>query len=730
MRLVLKRAWRVGGGVLLTVLLAASVAMFILRDTSGEPTPVALILLSACALIAVASITRRLTFVAPSSRAGRASSILGAAEALADLEVGVALVATTFAVLAVSGGIASPLHPLIYGVVAFAAAAQRRSAAIAVVGVACALEVALVRGSGAGALILASHLTFILGAAASHVLLFRGLVRRARRHFTTRVDAAISRQAESARDYRLIGAALSVESRPDRVRNDEENLLAAGSAEVVSANAYHALTLLRRSLGARTAVLLWLDSSGRFLKIKELDSECNPPDALPLVEAESIAVGGVLGAAIRDIAPVVMAQTRSRQVAYYETSEPVGAFIGVPVLDGPHVRGVLAIDRPRPFEDEDVALVESAAEQVMRAIRSEQVFAALERSKYEHERFYQATAMLGRALTFEQVIETAFDAAAQIVDHELAVISLYDRERRRHRVVGSRVEPGSSLLVKPETLTDLEFRDNQGLAAMVVKNRHFLPAAGEVRDATAPIFTRKVRMKGAESLLVLPLLSAEEPVGTFTLASARRGAFRSDIREMLGVIANQVAVSIENGLIYKKMETMATTDGLTELTNHRSFQESFDDLLQRAQRHDHQAAMLLCDVDHFKHVNDTYGHPVGDEVLRQVAAVLRNAVRKIDIPARYGGEEFAVVLEATDLKGAIGLAERIRKDVGALLLPSDKGTFQITMSIGISSFPADSTDKAELIERADLALYHAKETGRNRVVSFSEFDAARRKRAG
>jgi diguanylate cyclase (GGDEF)-like protein len=173
---------------------------------------------------------------------------------------------------------------------------------------------------------------------------------------------------------------------------------------------------------------------------------------------------------------------------------------------------------------------------------------------------------------------------------------------------------------------------------------------------------------------------------------------------------------------------MATTDGLTGLTNHRTFQERFGDLIERSQRHGHKAAMLLCDVDHFKKVNDTYGHPIGDEVLRQVAKVLQNAVRKIDIPARYGGEEFAVVLEATDLEGALGLAERIRTDVGNLSIDSDKGPFSVTMSIGVAAFPADGTDQATLIEHADMALYHAKESGRNRVVCYRDFDAQRKKR--
>jgi two-component system cell cycle response regulator len=336
--------------------------------------------------------------------------------------------------------------------------------------------------------------------------------------------------------------------------------------------------------------------------------------------------------------------------------------------------------------------------------------------------------MLGRALTLEQVMDTAFDAAAEIADYDLAVITLFSPETRRHKVQGARHRPDAPTIVAPEALASLEFKDNAGLVSMVVKNRHYLPASGELKDDAIPVWTKRVKVRGAESLLVLPLTSADEVIGTLTLASQNRGRFRKDIREMLGVIANQVATSLQNAMMYRKMETMATTDGLTGLTNHRSFQERFGQLLERSARHGHKAAVLLCDVDHFKKVNDNYGHPIGDEVLRQVARVLKGAVRVIDIPARYGGEEFAVVLEATDLEGAMRLAERIREDVGRLEIPTDKGPLSVTMSIGVAAFPDDSRDQAELIERADMALYHAKETGRNRVISHRDFAAARKSR--
>jgi two-component system, cell cycle response regulator len=284
-------------------------------------------------------------------------------------------------------------------------------------------------------------------------------------------------------------------------------------------------------------------------------------------------------------------------------------------------------------------------------------------------------------------------------------------------------------LVDPSHLADLEFKDNAGLASMVVKNRHYLPAGGEPREVTAPIYTRKIKLDGAKSLLVLPLISADEAIGTLTLVARAEKRFGKDVREMLAVIANQVAVALQNGLLYRKMETMATTDGLTGLTNHRTFQARFEDLLQRAQRHGHRVALLLCDVDHFKKVNDNYGHPVGDEVLRRVAKVLQEVPRKIDVPARYGGEEFVVILDNVDVAQAKTVAERIRLEIAKVVVETDKGPLSVTESIGVAAFPDDGHDRATLIERADLALYHAKHTGRNRVVTWAEAQAAKTKKA-
>lgn len=163
---------------------------------------------------------------------------------------------------------------------------------------------------------------------------------------------------------------------------------------------------------------------------------------------------------------------------------------------------------------------------------------------------------------------------------------------------------------------------------------------------------------------------------------------------------------------------LAVTDQLTGLHNRRYMTGQLGALVQRASRGGDPVAALMIDIDHFKKINDTRGHLVGDEVLRQIGRLLGDTVRKVDVAARYGGEEFAILLEATELEGAQLLAERIRQEAERMPLSSEKGPFHCTLSLGLATFPGDGRSTTELIAHADAALYAAKHQGRNRVVCY------------
>ena len=166
------------------------------------------------------------------------------------------------------------------------------------------------------------------------------------------------------------------------------------------------------------------------------------------------------------------------------------------------------------------------------------------------------------------------------------------------------------------------------------------------------------------------------------------------------------------------MELLAITDGLTQLINHKHFQEQLTKELERTKRYKRPVSLLMMDIDHFKSFNDTYGHPVGDLVLKEIAQCIKQAIRINDIAARYGGEEFTVIMPDCAEDGALVTAERMRKRVEQKIIASGANQLHVTLSIGCATFPAHASGQQELIDNADKALYHSKETGRNRSTVF------------
>ena len=176
-------------------------------------------------------------------------------------------------------------------------------------------------------------------------------------------------------------------------------------------------------------------------------------------------------------------------------------------------------------------------------------------------------------------------------------------------------------------------------------------------------------------------------------------------------------MAIENVALHDLLQRQATVDELTGLANHRRFRDALDFEFKRMRRTHRPLALVLFDIDNFKSVNDTYGHPQGDRVLQAVAKVLRDACRSTDEPARYGGEELALILPETDLDGGFTIAEAIRRGVEALEMPlEDGGTLRLTISAGVSALDRFTIDPAALIQASDNALYEAKRAGKNRTV--------------
>ncbi len=223
-----------------------------------------------------------------------------------------------------------------------------------------------------------------------------------------------------------------------------------------------------------------------------------------------------------------------------------------------------------------------------------------------------------------------------------------------------------------------------------------------------------------KSHLTLPLAVEGEIIGCISLNSDQPSAFDAQNLQFFSVIGYQMAATLQHLQRFSSVKNMAIYDTLTGLYNRRHFEERVRVETQRSFSNSIPLSLIMVDIDHFKKVNDTFGHPEGDMILREIASLLKKSVREDDTVARYGGEEFILILPKAGIEASSMIAERIRRSVESNLFDVGKAQLNLSVSLGISSFPIHrASSDGELIKMADQALYEAKRGGRNRVCVFN-----------
>jgi diguanylate cyclase (GGDEF)-like protein len=227
-----------------------------------------------------------------------------------------------------------------------------------------------------------------------------------------------------------------------------------------------------------------------------------------------------------------------------------------------------------------------------------------------------------------------------------------------------------------------------------------------------------------QSHLCVPITTQDRTYGVLHLASRKPYAFWGSDFVLALNICKQIGVAAERARLFEEVDRLARTDALTGLYNKREFWERIEREIRRAGRRHVPLSLMIIDLDRLKWINDCFGHNHGDAILAQLGEMVRIESRASDIAFRYGGDELCILLPDTTREEAKIAAERLRtaarniqigQDSGQILIGNDTG---LTMSIGIASFPQDSTDAVQLFERADAAMYRAKETGKDRAVLF------------
>lgn len=230
---------------------------------------------------------------------------------------------------------------------------------------------------------------------------------------------------------------------------------------------------------------------------------------------------------------------------------------------------------------------------------------------------------------------------------------------------------------------------------------------------------KKIKGKTAVHSCDYRLHTNDGNLGEITFSSSKR-LVESDLAQIESLIGVLI-YPLRNALRYQEALQTALTDPLTGTGNRVALDNAMRREVQLVERYNYDVSLLVIDIDHFKQVNDTYGHTVGDKVLQEIAATIESVSRTTDMTFRYGGEEFVVLLSKTGAEGAAIIAERIRQFVERLTIPCEKQSVQTTISIGIGTLEKGKP-LAELFDRTDKALYRAKDTGRNKVVCASELE--------
>lgn len=505
---------------------------------------------------------------------------------------------------------------------------------------------------------------------------------------------------------------------PDYDLIDDPEAGSQPAVETITAAFDLQLELIRQTLALSTVALLWPDPKGCEYRLRSIATTRKDIAPGPFQVGSGI-TGALLG--VEELVSLAPA-TPSLGVPYYLKQVEVGGILAVRLpddaeewlgFDDKKIAPLLCVDRPgqQPWTEEEKATMILAARKLALDVSMGRQFQAMAHERSAIQRVCLAMRELNGALGLEQVLQSTIKAVRTLVGADFISVSL---------VKGNGHYVALAEGVGADLLMGREFLREEGLVGQVLKINRPLPAKAQCHGPTQ-VFGNDHLLTGYNSLLVLPLQKEKgEAVGALTVAVKATEVFTKARQEILELIAAQVAVKIDLGQAHEEINRLATIDGLTGLINHRTFQHGFDMMLVREERRAGALSLLICDIDYFKKINDSYGHPFGDKVLKAVAVILRKAARSVDLAARYGGEEFALVLEGSGEKGGLQMAERIRQEIEKMVLHSESGPVSITLSLGLAVYPDHGTDKERLISRADQALYRAKKQGRNRVVLWEQ----------
>lgn len=325
----------------------------------------------------------------------------------------------------------------------------------------------------------------------------------------------------------------------------------------------------------------------------------------------------------------------------------------------------------------------------------------------------QATQELGTSSSLEKVLEVVINMIKALFAPDTVVVYLLDEENPEEAVL--RVKAYATPI--PDAFTDF----NPKVAKSVVG--HAVSELKSAKIADYNLYDKEdiiEKNKLLRTVLIAPMAFEGRGLGALYIAHHTPDAYTDESLEMMAMLANQVGLAVRNVQLHQTTLALAITDSLSGAFTHGYFQEHLGQELTKAKYASVPIAMMILDVDFFKKVNDSYGHPQGDALLRQLYGVIKSVVRPSDVICRYGGDEFTVTMLNTNRIGAVMIAEHIREAVEEYEFVLGTQIVHITISGGVAAYPEDAEIKKELVEKADAAMYESKHKGRNKICFAAE----------
>jgi len=354
------------------------------------------------------------------------------------------------------------------------------------------------------------------------------------------------------------------------------------------------------------------------------------------------------------------------------------------------------MDRSGKLHHAHAALVDiSSRKQVERAERDQRNLA---------EALRDTASALSSTLSFDEVIERVLTNVGKVVPYDAVNIML--------------VEQGYAHVVREHGYKDLG-KENE-LASLRLKIDE-VPHLRQMAEMRQPVtFPNTALVKGWDpdfirSYAGAPIIAKGQLAGFINLVGVSSNFYHQEHAIRLQAFADQAAIAIENARLYAEVERLATLDEVTGILNRRRLFQLGRREMELSRRYGTSLAAILLDIDLFKKINDTYGHTAGDRVLSGIASTISHNIREIDLFGRYGGEEFVILLPSTGAEAAREVAERVRELVAGLRFDTERGPLEVTISLGVAMLTGDIPSLVTLIDRADQAMYSAKQAGRNRV---------------